>query len=162
MIIEVTGDILLSQAQVIAHGVAPNDDFGQGLALSLREQWPSLYKDFRHFCQTQHPKEGTIWSWMSSEGKIVVNLLTQESAYNHGQKAGKANTPNVNHALRELHKFLLSENVSSVALPRLATGVGGLSWEEVYPLIQQHLGELNIPIYIYTTYHKGQAAPESN
>jgi hypothetical protein len=44
----------------------------------------------------------------------------------------------------------------------LATGVGGLSWEEVYPLIQQHLGELNIPIYIYTTYHKGQVAPESN
>ena len=112
MIIEVTGDILLSQAQVIAHGVAPNDDFGQGLALSLREQWPSLYKDFRHFCQTQHPKEGTMWSWMSSEGKIIVNLLTQEGAYNHGQKAGKASTPHVNHALRELHKFLLSENVS--------------------------------------------------
>lgn len=162
MIIEVTGDILLSKAQVIAHGVAPNDDFGQGLALSLREQWPSLYKDFRHFCQTQHPKEGAIWSWMGSEGKIIVNLLTQEGAYNHGQKAGKASTPHVNHALRELHKFLLSENVSSVALPRLATGVGGLSWEEIYPLIQQHLGSLDIPVYIYTTYHKGQAAAESH
>ncbi|MBK9186902.1 MAG: hypothetical protein IPM78_11865 [Moraxellaceae bacterium] len=48
----------------------------QGLALSLREQWPSLYKDFRHYCQTQHPKEGTIWSWMASDGKIIVNLFT--------------------------------------------------------------------------------------
>ena len=162
MIIEATGDILLSKAQVVAHGIAPNDDFAQGLALSLREQWPSLYKDFRHYCQTQHPKEGTIWSWMASDGKIIVNLFTQEGAYNHGQKAGKANTPNVNHALRELHKFLVSENASSVALPRLATGVGGLSWDEVYPLIQQHLGTLDIPVYIYTTYHKGQVAAEAS
>ena len=32
------------------------------------------------------PKEGTIWSWMSSEGKVIVNLLTQEGAYHHGEK----------------------------------------------------------------------------
>ena len=33
MISEVSGDILLSKAQVIAHGIAPNDPFKQGLAL---------------------------------------------------------------------------------------------------------------------------------
>ena len=37
MIIEVSGDILLSNAQVIAHGIAPNDDFATGLAHALRE-----------------------------------------------------------------------------------------------------------------------------
>ena len=58
MIKEVHGDILLSSAQAIAHGVSPNDNFAQGLALALREQWPALYKDFRHFCQTAHPKAG--------------------------------------------------------------------------------------------------------
>lgn len=158
MIIEVTGDLLLSNAQVIAHGIAPNDNFAQGLALSLREQWPSLYKDFRHFCQTQHPKEGTIWSWMSSEGKVIVNLFTQEGAYHHGEKPGRASTKHVHHALTELRKLIDSESFTSVAVPKVATGVGGLSWEEVYPLIQQHLGDLSIPVYVYTTYHKGQHA----
>lgn len=158
MIIEVTGDLLLSNAQVIAHGIAPNDNFAQGLALSLREQWPSLYKDFRHFCQTQHPKEGTIWSWMSSEGKVIVNLFTQEGAYHHGEKPGRASTKHVHHALTELRKLIDSESFTSVAVPKVATGVGGLSWEEVYPLIQQHLGDLSIPVYVYTTYHKGQQA----
>ncbi len=38
MIHDVSGDILLSSAQVIAHGVAPNDLFHSGLALSLREK----------------------------------------------------------------------------------------------------------------------------
>jgi O-acetyl-ADP-ribose deacetylase (regulator of RNase III) len=48
MIKYVAGDILLSKSGMIAHGVAPNDDFGQGLALSMRKNWPSMYKDFRH------------------------------------------------------------------------------------------------------------------
>jgi hypothetical protein len=45
-------------------------------------------------------------------------------------------------------------------LPRLATGVGGLAWEEVKPLIEQHLGSLDVPIMVYTTYHAGQKATE--
>jgi O-acetyl-ADP-ribose deacetylase (regulator of RNase III) len=52
------------------------------------------------------------------------------------------------------------ENFTSIALPRLATGVGGLNWEEVKPLISKHLGDLKLPIYVYTTYAKGKAADE--
>jgi len=160
MLHEVSGDILLTNAQVIAHGVAPNDSFHQGLALQLREQWPALYKDFRHYCQTQHPKAGEIWSWMGASGKRIVNLFTQDAAYEHGSKPGKATTHNVGHALRELHKLALAERFTSIALPRLATGVGGLAWEEVKPLVEQHLGSLDVPIVVYTTYHAGQKASE--
>jgi len=45
---EVTGDILLTKAQAIAHGVAPGEHFDSGLALSLRENWPAMAKDYRH------------------------------------------------------------------------------------------------------------------
>ena len=62
MLKEVSGDILLSTAGAIAHGIAPHDHFKQGLALSLREQWPGMYKDFRHYCQTYTPKPGGAWS----------------------------------------------------------------------------------------------------
>jgi O-acetyl-ADP-ribose deacetylase (regulator of RNase III) len=58
MIRYVSGDLRQSKAALLAHGVAPNDNFAQGLALSLRENWPALYKDFRHYCQTRHPKAG--------------------------------------------------------------------------------------------------------
>jgi O-acetyl-ADP-ribose deacetylase (regulator of RNase III) len=160
MLHEVSGDILLTNAQVIAHGVAPNDSFHQGLALQLREQWPALYKDFRHYCQTQHPKAGEVWTWMGASGKRIVNLFTQDAAYEHGSKPGKATTRNVGHALRELHKLALAENFTSIALPRLATGVGGLEWDEVKPLVEQHLGSVNVPIVVYTTYHAGQKANE--
>ena len=77
MIRYVTGDILLSQASAIAHGVAPNDDFNQGLAHSLREFSPAMYKDFRHFCQSTHPKPGTLWSWGGAGGALQLGQRQQ-------------------------------------------------------------------------------------
>ncbi len=160
MIHQVTGDILLSEAHTIAHGVAPNDSFDRGLALSLREQWPAMYKDFRHYCHQSHPKAGTLWSWGGPGGARIVNLLTQDGAYEHGARPGRASISHVDHALKKLRHHIEQENVTSLALPRLATGVGGLDWNEVEPIIQKHLGDLEIPIFVYETYHKGEKAKE--
>lgn len=161
MIYQLSGDILLSGAKAIAQGVAPNDDFHHGLALQLREKMPALYKDFRHFCQTTHPKAGGLWTWMSADGHYIVNLLTQDAAYDHGSKPGVAHLSQVNHTLHALRTLIQKEHLVSIALPRLACGVGGLDWDEVLPLIEKQLGDLAIPIYIYSTYHKGVKAVEA-
>ncbi len=160
MLHEVTGDILLSKAQAIAHGVSPNDHFNQGLALSLRERWPAMYKDFRHFEKQETPAPGSIWAWMGSGGQRLVSLFTQEPGAGHGDHSGKASLVHVGHALKALNHFVVAEQISSLALPRLATGVGGLDWKDVRPLVTRHLGDLGIPVFIYTTYVKAQQAEE--
>ena len=160
MLYEVAGDILLSRADMIAHGVSPNDNFGQGLALSLREQWPALYQDFRHYCKTQHASTGGLWTWMGADGRRIANLFTQEPPRSAGGHPGRATLQHVGHALRELHRLVETEKVNSLALPRLATGVGGLEWSEVHPLLEQHLGMLTIPVIVYSRYEKGVAAKE--
>jgi O-acetyl-ADP-ribose deacetylase (regulator of RNase III) len=161
MITEVQGDILLSKAAAIAHGVAPNDHFDSGLALSLRERWPAMVKDFRHYCQTNHPKPGEIWAWAGADGPRIINLMTQAAAYGHGEKPGAASLENVNHALRALAKLAAAEKLPSIALPKLATGVGGLDWQDVKPLIERHLGGLGIPVYVYSVFHAGKIAAEA-
>lgn len=161
MIHEVTGDILKTQAQAIAHGVAPNDDFHTGLALSLREHAPALYKDFRHYCQSTHPKPGGLWTWTGADGRRIVNLFTQEGAEgHHGGKPGKASLSHVRHALKALREEIAKQGLTSVALPRLATGVGGLEWEDVRPLVNEALADVGIPVIVYTTYRAGVAAEE--
>ena len=160
MLKEVTGDILRTGAELVAHGVAPNDSYSNGLALSLREQWPAMYKDFRHYCQTCSPKTGELWAWAGVGGVRIVSLFTQAPAPSHGAKPGKATIENVNHCLKALAKLVESEKVKSVALPRLATGVGGLDWKDVKPLIEKHLGHVTIPVYIYATYQPGVQAKE--
>jgi len=160
MIKEVQGDILLSNADAIAHGVAPNDNFKHGLALNLREEWPAMYKDFRHYCQSKHPKEGGLWVWQGVGGIKLINLFTQEGAYDHGSHPGKASLDHVRHSLKKLRAEAESLNLKSLALPRIATGVGGLDFEDVKPLITKYLGDLDVPIYLYTDFKKGEKAAE--
>ena len=160
MIHELSGDILFSGAKTIAQGVAPNDDFLHGLALQLRERMPAMYKDFRHYCKIKHPKSGSLWTWTSADGRHIVNLFTHEAAYGHGSRPGMPALSNVNRALHDLRNFAKKEKIASLALPRLACGLTGLKWDEVKPLIEKHLGDLVIPVYIYVTYQKGVKAIE--
>ncbi|HBF59956.1 MAG TPA: Appr-1-p processing protein [Methyloceanibacter sp.] len=159
MITKVRGDILLSDAKAIAHGVAPHDHFNQGLALALRERHPAMAKDFRHFCHQDNPKPGHAWLWAGPE-RVVINLMTQEPAPDNKAHPGKATAHNVNHALKELRTIIEQEKISSVALPKLATGVGGLDWDEVEPLIESQLGDLGIPVIVYVAYDKDTKAAE--
>ena len=160
MIKEVSGDILLSKAQAIAHGVAPHDHFDNGLALILRQDYPSMVKDFRHWCHQTNPAPGEAWIWSGAEGKRIINLLTQEPSIGHSGHPGVASLHNVGHALRELKKIILKEGIKSIAVPRLATGVGGLRWEHVRDLIYSTLEDTNAHVYVYSSFVKGQAAEE--
>ena len=88
----------------------------------------------------------------------IVNLLTQEGDAERGGKPGRATLANVNHCLRRLRHELEKGDIPSLAISRLSTGVGGLKWDDVRPLIHEHLGDLKTPVYLYTTYHKGERA----
>ncbi len=123
---------------------------------------PAMYKDFRHYCQTQHPKSGELWTWMSADGRYLINLFTRDAAYAHGSKPGHATLSHVNHTLHALRALVLKEHITSLALPRLACGLNGLDWEEVKPLIEKQLGDLGIPVYVYANYQKGVKANEPN
>ncbi|HMN78029.1 MAG TPA: macro domain-containing protein [Burkholderiaceae bacterium] len=165
MIHEVEGDILLSEAQVIAHGIATHDPFDSGLALALRERFPSMVKDYRHAMHAKQPDTGTIWAWqgVNEDGstRSIVNLLTQGmQSQDKAARPVKAKLEDVNHALRALARHASESGIKSLALPRLATGVGALDWAEVKPLIEQHLGGLDIAVLVYSVYRKGQKAHE--
>jgi O-acetyl-ADP-ribose deacetylase (regulator of RNase III) len=159
MIIKVKGDILQSRAQAIAHGIAPYDHFNQGLALQLRGDFPAMAKDFRHYCHGARPKAGEIWMWAGPE-RIVINLMVQNAAQHEDIHPEPASLHNVDIALKALRKLIEEENISSIALPRLATGVGGLEWVDVEKLIVRHLGGMKIPVVIYETYQKDVKAEE--
>ena len=156
MIKEVSGDILETQAEAIAHGIAPFDHFNQGLALSLREEWPAMARDFRHYCHLENPKPGSAWIWSGPGGKRIINLLTQEASEGekHSGHPGKASLSHVRHALKSLAEIIKTENIHSLALPRLATGVGGLDWKDVKPLIQEQLKDCGAEILLYVDYKK--------
>ena len=160
MLHEVSGDILLSNAEAIAHGLAANDPMDQGLALALHADYPAMHKDYHHWCHTQQRKPGEAWIWAGANGKRIVNLITQEGGYGHGARPGKATVKHVKDSLRSLKKLISKENLTSIAVPKLATGVGGLEWADIKPMLDKQLGDSDVKVYVYSDYKPGQKANE--
>lgn len=160
MMKEVTGDILLSSAEAIAHGVAVDDDFKHGVGAELKSQWPSMYKDFRHFCKTHSPKEGDVWAWKGPGTPVIFNLFTQSASETHGGFPSKATLPNVHHAVRNLVKELNKQNIKSVAITKIATGVGGLNWNDVKASLDSDFGNFSGNVFVYSTFKAKEKAHE--
>jgi O-acetyl-ADP-ribose deacetylase (regulator of RNase III) len=98
--------------------------------------------------------------WGGTGGTRIFNLMTQEGDHGHGSRPGKATVANVNHALRKLRHAIETEGITSLAIPAIATGVGGLNWDDVNVVVESQLGDMEIPIYVYTVYQKGVQADE--
>ncbi|MGZ8136571.1 MAG: macro domain-containing protein [Methylococcaceae bacterium] len=160
MIYKVEGDILLSKASAIIQGVGINDPMDKGLALALQTRYPAMRKDFHRWCHQHNTKPGEAWLWTGSNNNHIINLITQDTVDSHEYRLGKATLGNVKHALDALVKIIVKERLTSIAIPRLATGSGDLDWDDVWPLIENSLGHLDIPVYVYTSYHADQKAEE--
>ena len=64
--------------------------------------------------------------------------------------------------MRNLHKEIKENDYKSLAITKIATGVGGLDWSDVKPMLEDSLADLDIPVYIYETYEKGVKATEKH
>jgi O-acetyl-ADP-ribose deacetylase (regulator of RNase III) len=93
MIHKVEGDILLSKAQAIAHGVGINDPMDKGLALELRNQYPAMHKYFHRWCHQHNTKPGEAWMWGGPNNVHIVNLIIHEGMDSQEHRHGKATSP---------------------------------------------------------------------
>jgi O-acetyl-ADP-ribose deacetylase (regulator of RNase III) len=160
MIHKVEGDILLTKANAIVHGVGVNDPMDKGLALALRNKFPSLQKDLERWCHQHDTKPGEAWLWVGQNNARIVNLITHENQDCNDHHYDKATLANIKHSLAALVKIVTFEKLSSLAIPRIGTGLGDLDWDDVWPIIENNLGILNIPIFVYVAYKEGKAADE--
>lgn len=160
MIYEVEGDILMSRADVIAQGVSVNDPMNSGLARKLQNKFPSMREQYIDWCEETDPEPGAIWLWPGN-GKIrVLNLIVSEAT---DPELGRASRPSkiaVHRTLRKLNKLVADERISSIALPKIGSGVGGIDWMEVRGMMHSQLGELLIPLFVYVTELDGMLASE--
>ena len=97
-----------------------------------------------------------MWVW-SGSGIWIVNLMTLEGEPYYDAKATIAN---VDHSLNRLRYELEKGEIKSIALPRLATGQGRLEWSEVLSSIRSNLGDLKIPVFVYSHYQQDVQAIE--
>jgi O-acetyl-ADP-ribose deacetylase (regulator of RNase III) len=160
MIYEVEGDILMSRADVIAQGVSVGDPMTSGLARKLQEKFPSMREEFIEWCEATQPEPGDLWLWSGNGKTRVLNLIVAEQADPDLKRARRPDKIAVHRAFRAMNKIVVRERISSLALPMIGSGAGGLDWLEVRDMMHNQLGELLIPLFVYVTPLDGMLASE--
>ncbi len=149
MIELVSGDILQCKCEFLAHGVAvgSQEGLGTGLALKISRKWPDVQKQFKKFTLNHKFSGGDLFvSEPGQSSPRVIYIATQPDMY-------RASLSFLNKGLKNLVKFCEANQVKSVSIPKIGSGLGKLDWVgEVKPLLFRHLEEIPTLIQIYESF----------
>ena len=133
-----SGDLLQSEAQYIAQGVAEGNQegLGTGLALKISKRWPEVQSAFKKYARSGSFRGGCLRACEPAGDRPgVIYLATQPDMYH-------ATLSYLRKSLRRLVRWTANENVTSVSLPKIGAGLGKLSWDaEVKPLMIELLSQ---------------------
>ena len=142
-----TGDVLEADTQALVNTVNMVGVMGKGIALQFKERFPTNFKLYAAACKNDEVKTGKMFvviEKMLNGDKIIVNFPTKtywksRSKYTY-----------IEEGLKDLVSVIEEYSISSIAIPPLGCGNGGLEWTKVKALMNKYLGELpNVEITIY-------------
>lgn len=126
------GDILNADAEALVNTVNCVGVMGRGIALQFRKAYPENFKAYAAACKAQKVQPGTMFVHELNRfvnPRFIVNFPTKRHWRN------KSRIEDIQTGLIDLINVVQQYQISSIAIPPLGCGLGGLKWEEVKPLI---------------------------
>lgn len=134
MLVPRSGDLLQADAHALVNAVNTVGVMGKGLAAAFKKAFPDYFVDYRAACALGQLQVGGVRSFdrgLGQQPRWVVSLPTKK----HWRQ--KSDLQDVAAGLDALSQWLTAQHVSSIAVPALGCGLGGLRWEDVEPLIHR-------------------------
>ncbi len=142
-------------ARAFAHGCNCQGSMGAGVAKTIRARYPEMYEEYRGRCKAE-PRRfnlGDCWLWKSADQPWVFNLGTQE-----GYWRSRASYEAIETSLRRMREQADAEDVTSIAMPRIGVGYGGLSWKKVRAIVETVFLDWPGTLVVYEDYVPGRSA----
>lgn len=114
-----------------AHGVNCSGAMGKGIALEFRRRWPRMYARYRQLCQSRELFPGNIFTFRAREDLWIYNLATQD------RPGPRASLDAIGLATCAMAASMSLKGIQRVGLPRIGCGEGGLSFEDVRPVLER-------------------------
>lgn len=154
MIIYTKGNLLEAPAEALVNTVNTVGVMGKGIALMFKERFPKNMSEYAKACKEGRVKTGEIFVTETGElmgPRWVVNFPTKQ----HWK--GNSKMDWIETGLQSLRRFLVANQIKSIAIPPLGSGNGGLEWQAVKLKIEHVLADLeNIEILVYEPIDKYQ------
>lgn len=143
MIRVLIGDVLASQMQTKVNTVNCVGVMGKGIAQQFKKLYPEMFEDYVDRCKSAEVEEGVPYLYRDLFGNMILNFPTK------GHWKSLTNIHKLSEGLDYFVHHCKEWDIESIAFPPLGCGNGGLTWEQVGPLMYQKLSSLDIPIEIY-------------
>jgi O-acetyl-ADP-ribose deacetylase (regulator of RNase III) len=160
MITFTEGNLLDAKAEALVNTVNTVGVMGKGIALMFKEAFPENFRAYADACKSKEIRVGSVFvterhNWVGGP-KWIVNFPTKQ----HWRNPSKIEW--IKEGLQDLKRFLIENEIRSIALPPLGSGNGGLDWNNVKPVIEEALGALpgiEVMVYEPTARYQNVAKP---
>jgi O-acetyl-ADP-ribose deacetylase (regulator of RNase III) len=143
---ETKGNMLEASADALVNTVNTVGVAGKGVALQFRQAFPDNFRAYERAARRGEIKPGRMFVWPTNRADqpyYIINFPTKR----HWR--GRSRIEDIRTGLDDLVRVILDRRITSVAVPPLGCGNGGLNWADVRPLIVEALSPLETEVLLY-------------
>lgn len=141
------GNLLEADAEALVNTVNCVGVMGKGIALQFKQAYPENFRHYERACRAGEVRLGQMFvvpTGLLSNPKFIINFPTKQ----HWK--AKSRLADIRAGLIDLVHYLRTNNITSVAVPPLGCGNGGLDWNEVFPLIESAFANFtDVRVFVY-------------
>src|SRR4028119_1345829 len=133
------GNLLEENAESLVNTVNCVGVMGKGIALQFKQAFPENFRQYEKACRADEVQPGRMFTVATGSlfyPRYIINFPTKR----HWR--GKSKIEDVKSGLKALVTEVQQLGISSIAIPPLGCGNGGLDWAKVKPLIESAFAEL--------------------
>lgn len=137
------GDILKSDAQALVNTVNCVGVMGRGIALQFKLKFPENFRAYEKVCRRDDLKPGRLFVF--ERGKLFDGKDGPDYIFNFPTKKhwrSPSRLEYVEKGMEALVEEVQERGITSIAIPPLGCGNGGLDWEDVEAIIERQVKAL--------------------
>ncbi|HEV2575138.1 MAG TPA: macro domain-containing protein [Beijerinckiaceae bacterium] len=142
-----------SSAQTLVNTVNCVGVMGKGIAKEFKLRNPNMFTAYKKICDQGLLAPGKLWLWQGEAAYQVLNFPTKM----HWRNPSKLEW--IDAGLKKFVDNYEAMGIREISFPRLGCGNGDLDWDDVRPLMERHLTQLPIEVYVHD-YVKDIGVPE--
>lgn len=141
------GDILADESEALVNSVNCVGVMGKGIARQFKDRFPANFRAYHDVCERGDLKLGSVFVYVNNmmwSPRYIINFPTKD----HWRSRSKLT--DIEMGIAALKDEIVKRRIRSIAIPPLGSGLGGLSWTDVKPLIETALGDLaDVRVTVY-------------
>ncbi|QLE56653.1 macro domain-containing protein [Nostoc sp. TCL26-01] len=141
------GNLLEEKAEALVNTVNCVGVMGKGIALQFKQAYPENFRHYEKACKANEVQPGQMFTVVTGSlfnPRYIINFPTKR----HWK--GKSKIEDIKSGVAALVREVQQLGISSIAIPPLGCGNGGLDWVEVKPLIESAFAQLpNVQVIIF-------------